>query len=108
MTARALMPPLVLQSSIVMIESCATSTRRRVRYPEFAVFKAVSARPLRAPLVEVKYSRTGRPSLKVEIIGLSMILPQGLALKPRIPASCLILAAEPRAPESHIIHTELI
>ncbi len=37
------------------IASCATSTRRRVRYPEFAVLSAVSARPLRAPCVEMKY-----------------------------------------------------
>ena len=103
MIARALMPPLVLQSSVVMIESCATSTRRRVRYPEFAVFSAVSARPLRAPWVELKYSSTVRPSLKFEMIGLSMISPDGLAIRPRMPASCFICAGEPRAPECAIM-----
>jgi hypothetical protein len=85
--ARTLMPPLVPQSSLVMMQSCATSTRRRVRYPEFAVFKAVSARPLRAPWVELKYSSTDRPSLKFEMIGLSMISPEGFAIRPRMPAS---------------------
>jgi hypothetical protein len=89
-----------------MMASCATSTSRRVRYPEFAVFSAVSARPLRAPCVELKYSSTVSPSLKLEMIGVSMISPDGLAIRPRIPASCLICAAEPRAPESDIIHTE--
>jgi hypothetical protein len=64
-----------------------------------AVFNAVSARPLRAPWVELKYSRTVRPSLKFEMIGVSMISPDGLAMRPRIPASCFIWACEPRAPE---------
>ena len=48
---------------------------------------AVSARPLRAPWVELKYSSTVRPSLKLEMIGVSMISPEGLAIRPRIPAS---------------------
>jgi hypothetical protein len=60
---------------------------------------AVSARPLRAPWVELKYSRTVRPSLKFEMIGVSMISPDGLAIRPRMPASCFICAGEPRAPE---------
>ena len=38
-----------------------TSTSLRVRYPEFAVFNAVSASPLRAPCVEEKYSRPFKP-----------------------------------------------
>src|SRR5258705_533842 len=42
------MPSNVWQSSSVTMTSCATSTRRRVRYPESAVLSAVSARPLRA------------------------------------------------------------
>ena len=67
----------------------------------------MSASPLRAPCVELKYSRTVSPSLKFEMIGVSMISPEGLAIRPRMPASCLICAAEPRAPESDIIHTEL-
>ena len=85
------------------VQSCATSTRRRVRYPEFAVLSAVSASPLRAPCEELKYSRTDSPSLKLEMIGVSMISPDGFAISPRIPASCFIWAAEPRAPESAIM-----
>ena len=107
-TARTVKPLDVPQSSILTIQSCATSTSRRVRYPELAVFSAVSARPLRAPWVELKYSRTFRPSLNDEMIGVSIISPDGLAISPRIPASCLICAAEPRAPECAIIQTELI
>ena len=42
------------------------------------------------------------------MIGVAMISPDGLVISPRMPASCLICAAEPRAPESDIIHTELI
>ena len=42
------------------------------------------------------------------MIGVSMISPDGLAISPRMPASCLICAAEPRAPECDIIQTELI
>ena len=68
---------------------------------------AVSARPLRAPCVELKYSSTDSPSLKLEMIGVSMISPDGLAIRPRMPASCLICAAEPRAPESAIMKIEL-
>jgi hypothetical protein len=37
--------------------------------------------------------------LKFEMIGLSMISPDGLAIRPRMPASCFICAGEPRAPE---------
>ena len=37
-----------------------------------------------------------------------MISPDGLAIKPLIPANCFICAAEPLAPESAIIKTELI
>ena len=48
---------------------------------------AVSARPFRAPWVEMKYSRTERPSMKLALIGRSMISPFGLAIRPRIPAS---------------------
>src|ERR671929_194307 len=82
-----------------MIASCATSTRRRVRYPEFAVLSAVSARPLRAPCVEMKYWSTDSPSRKFVVMGVSMISPEGLAMRPRMPASCRICWAEPRAPD---------
>ena len=37
-----------------------------------------------------KYSRTDNPSLKFEIIGVSIISPDGLAISPRIPANCFI------------------
>ena len=42
------------------------------------------------------------------MIGVSIISPDGFAIKPRIPANCLICAADPRAPECAIIQTELI
>ena len=86
-----------------MITSWATSTSRRVRYPELAVFKAVSARPFRAPWVEMKYCSTVNPSRKLAVMGVSMISPEGLAISPRIPASCRIWWALPRAPESAIM-----
>ena len=43
-----------------------------------------------APCVELKYSKAVKPSLKFEIIGLSIISPEGLAIKPLIPANCFI------------------
>ena len=106
-TAFTFRPLCVPQSSSVIIQSWATSTKRRVRYPELAVFKAVSANPFRAPWVELKYSSTVKPSLKLEIMGVSIISPEGLAIRPRIPASCFIWAGDPRAPECAIIQTEL-
>ena len=36
-----------------------------------------------------------------------MISPEGLAINPRIPASCFICCAEPRAPELAIMAIEL-
>ena len=105
-TVRTVIPRSVSQSCSTMMQSWATSTRRRVRYPELAVFKAVSARPLRAPWVELKYSSTLKPSLKLEMIGVSMISPEGLAMRPRMPANCRIWATEPRAPEWAIMYTE--
>ena len=69
------LPSSVPQSSSRVITSWATSTRRRVRYPESAVRRAVSARPLRAPWVEMKYSRTVIPSRKLLRTGTSMIRP---------------------------------
>ncbi len=106
-------PLSVPQSSELMITSWETSTRRRVKYPASAVLSAVSARPLRAPCVEIKYSKIESPSLKLDKIGFSMISPPpeldffGLAISPRIPVSCRICSFEPRAPESNIIYTEL-
>ena len=42
-------PRSVPQSSELTITSCETSTNLLVKYPASAVFKAVSAKPLRAP-----------------------------------------------------------
>ena len=106
-------PRSVPQSSSLIITSWDTSTRRRVKYPASAVFNAVSAKPLRAPWVEIKYSNTESPSLKFERIGFSIICPPsapafcGFAIKPRIPDNWRICSLEPRAPESSIIYTAL-
>ena len=48
-----------------MVKSWATSQSLLVKYPELAVFNAVSAKPFLAPCVELKYSRAVNPSLKV-------------------------------------------
>ena len=98
----------VPQSSSRTMTSCATSTRRRVRYPESAVRSAVSARPLRAPCVEMKYSSTDRPSRKLDVIGRGMVSPLGLETRPRIPATCRTCIGLPRAPESTIIQIGLV
>ena len=63
----------------------------------------MSASPLRAPWVEMKYWRTSSPSRKFASIGVSMMEPSGFAIRPRIPASWRIWVAEPRAPESAIM-----
>ena len=98
-------PISVPQSSSRVMTSCATSTRRRVRYPESAVRSAVSARPLRAPWLEMKYSSTLIPSRRLERIGRSMIRPDGSAIRPRMPASWWTWVTFPRAPEWVIIQT---
>ena len=63
---------------------------------------AVSARPLRAPCVEMKYCSTESPSRKFAVIGVSMTSPEGLDIRPRMPASWRTCSREPRAPESAI------
>ena len=78
------------QSFFVTITSCETSQSLLVKYPEFAVLRAVSAKPFLAPCVDVKYSRLVNPSLKFEIIGVSIISPDGFAINPLIPANCFI------------------
>ena len=45
---------------------------------------AVSARPLRAPWVEMKYSTTDSPSRKLDLIGRGMVSPFGLETRPRM------------------------
>ena len=101
------MPVEVLQSSSLITRSWATSTSLLVKYPEFAVLSAVSANPFLAPWVEIKYCWAVRPSLKFAVIGVSIIDPSGFAINPLIPASCLIWAGEPLAPESANMKTEL-
>ena len=49
MTGLIIKPSEVLQSSSTIMQSCATSTSLLVKYPELAVFNAVSARPFLAP-----------------------------------------------------------
>ena len=99
------LPSSVPQSSSRVMTSCATSTRRRVRYPESAVRSAVSARPLRAPWVEMKYSRTVIPSRKLLRTGTSMMRPDGSAIRPRMAPSWPMLPLLPRAPDAVIIVT---
>ena len=41
--------------------------------------------------------------MKLALIGRSMISPFGLAIRPRIPASCRICLNDPRAPELAIM-----
>ena len=101
-TART-MPRSVPQSGEATMTSCDTSTRRRVRYPESAVRRAVSARPLRAPWVEMKYSSTVRPSRKLARMGCGMMSPRGLDTRPRMPAIWLTWVMLPRAPERTIM-----
>ena len=73
-----------------------------------AVFKAVSAKPFLAPCVELKYSKAVNPSLKLAVMGVSIISPDGFAIRPLIPANCFICAADPLAPELDIMKTELV
>ena len=98
---------LVPQSSIFITESIETSHNLLVKYPEFAVFNAVSANPFLAPWVEIKYWSTDKPSLKFAVIGVSIMDPSGFDINPLIPESCLIWAGEPLAPESAYMYTEL-
>ena len=106
-SSRVIQVPIsVPQSSSRVMTSCATSTRRRVRYPESAVRSAVSARPLRAPWLEMKYSSTLIPSRRFCRMGRSMIRPDGSAIRPRMPASWCTWVTFPRAPECVIIQTE--
>jgi hypothetical protein len=51
---------------------------RAPRQPESAVFGAVSAKPLRAPCVEMKYRSRLRPSRKLAVMGVLDDLAGGL------------------------------
>ena len=51
----------------------------------------------------MKYSSTDRPSRNEAVIGRSMMLPDGSAMRPRMPASWRIWSFEPRALESTIM-----
>ena len=95
----------VPQSISLIIISWATSTNLRVRYPESAVLNAVSTKPFLAPYDDIIYSVTVRPSLKLLLIGRSIICPCGSAINPLIPTSCLTCEIFPLAPENAIIYT---
>ena len=69
--------------------------------------RAVSAKPFRAPWVEMKYWITFRPSRRLATIGVSRISPEGLDIRPRIPASCRICCLLPRDPESDMTNRGL-
>ena len=71
----ATIPFMVPQSISDITTSWATSTSLRVKYPASAVLRAVSAKPFLAPWVDIKYSWTDRPSLKLDVIGDSIISP---------------------------------
>lgn len=61
--------------------------------------RAVSAPPLRAPWLEMKYSKTVRPSRKEERTGTSKVSPEGFCMRPRRPQSWRICCGLPRAPD---------
>ena len=63
---------------------------------------AVSASPLRAPCVEMKYSSTDSPSRNEERIGRSMMRPVGSLIRPRMPPIWRIWVMFPFAPEFDI------
>ena len=97
------MPSEVPQSASLTMTSWLTSTSLLVKYPESAVLRAVSVKPLRAPVADRKNSRTERPSRKFDLTGTSTVFPMALAIRPRIPASCFIWLRPPRAPDTDII-----
>src|SRR4029078_7219519 len=55
---------------------------------------------------DIKYCSAVNPSLKFEMIGVSMISPEGLAIRPRMPASWRICAGGLRAPEGAIMEID--
>ena len=72
-------------------------------YRQLAVSKAVSASPLRAPWVELKYSSTGQALAEVRLDGrLDDLAARACAIRPRMPASWLNLVDAAAAPESVI------
>jgi hypothetical protein len=58
--------------------------------------------------VEMKYSSTVRPSMKLALIGRSMISPFGLAMSPRMPANWRICLNEPRGVLQQIKRDEAV
>ncbi len=87
------------QSNSLIMMSCTESTRRRVKCPASAVLRAVSDLPLRPPCVAMKNSKIVKPSFRDDLIGNSMVLPEGLATFPFIPQSWVIWLQLPLAPE---------
>ena len=70
-------------------------------------FQGRIRQPFPAPWVEMKYCITFSPSRRLEVIGVSMISPEGLLIRPRIPASCRICCLLPREPESAMTNSGL-
>ena len=93
------------QSTSLTITSWETSTSLLVKYPESAVFNAVSAPPFLAPWVPVKNSLTLSPSRKQDLTGISIVSPLVELIKPLIPISCAKLESLPLAPDFHIMQS---
>ena len=55
----------------------------------------------------MKYCRTFRPSRRLEVMGVSRISPEGLDIRPRMPASWRICCLLPRDPESDMTKSGL-
>ena len=62
---------------------------------------------MRAPCVEIKYSKTLKPSLNDGTMGNSMVSPAGFITTPFIPAIWVSWLILPREPESKIMNTGL-
>ena len=67
----------------------AESTNLLVIYQDWAVFNAVSAFHLRQPCVAIKYSRVVNHSLRFDLIGNSIVLPDGDATNHLVQQSCV-------------------
>ncbi len=67
----------------------------------------MSARPFLVPCVEMKYSSTFRPSLKLDLMGTLIVRPDGSATRPLMPASCPSCPRFPLAPEVAIMYIGL-
>ncbi len=90
----------VPQDTSLTTTSCDASTNLLVKYPDSAVLNAVSALPFLAPCAEIKYSIGLNHSSNDDLIGNSIISPDGDETSPFIPAICVICTRLPLAHES--------